>query len=122
MTFILKLLIGVGAMRDTEAMEAWAQKGHDLIIAIGYPNAAALNAVAIQYPNSRFAIVDVAGMGGNVWSATYREYEGDFVVGALAGLATETQMVGFMGGGINPVIRRIEAGFAQGVQHNWPIY
>jgi basic membrane protein A len=98
-------------------LENWAKEDFDLIIAIGYGNAAPLSEVAARYPNQRFASVDVAAEGRNVWSATYREYEGDFVVGVLAALVTQTHMVGFMGGGVTPVVRRIELGFAQGVKN-----
>jgi basic membrane protein A len=73
--------------------------------------------VAAQFPDTRFAVVDVAAEGSNVWSATYREYEGDFVVGVLAALVTQTRMVGFIGGGVTPVVRRIELGYAQGVKN-----
>ncbi len=98
-------------------LENWAKEDFDLIIAIGYGNAAPLSEVAARYPNHRFASIDVAAEGRNVWSATYREYEGDFVVGVLAALVTQTHMVGFMGGGVTPVVRRIELGFAQGVKN-----
>jgi basic membrane protein A len=98
-------------------LEDWAKADYDLIIAIGYGNATPLSEVATRYPNKCFAIIDVAAEGRNVWSATYREYEGDFVVGVLAALVTQTHMVGFMGGGVTPVVRRIELGFAQGVKN-----
>ncbi len=98
-------------------LENWAKEGFDLIIAIGYGNAAPISEVAGRFPNQRFASVDVTAEGRNVWSATYREYEGDFVVGVLAALVTQTHMVGFMGGGVTPVVRRIELGFAQGVKN-----
>lgn len=102
---------------NAEHLEEWAKADYDLIVAIGYGNAAPLSQVAVQYPNKRFAMVDVMAEGRNVWSATYREYEGDFVVGVLAALVTQTHMVGFMGGGVTPIVRRIELGFAQGVKN-----
>jgi basic membrane protein A len=104
-------------MLNADSLENWAKEGFDLIIAIGYGNAAPLSEIAARYPNQCFASVDVAAEGSNVWSATYREYEGDFVVGVLAALVTQTHMVGFMGGGVTPIVRRIELGFAQGVKN-----
>lgn len=98
-------------------LEYWAKSDFDLIMAIGFGNAKPVSEVAARFPDKRFAIIDVAAEGHNVWSATYREYEGDFVVGVLAALVTQTHMVGFMGGGITPVVRRIELGFAQGVKN-----
>lgn len=103
--------------QNIEHLEQWAKAGYDLIIGLGYANAPFINQVAAQYPDSRFAVIDYAGEGQNVWSAVYREYEGDFVVGVLAALVTKTRMVGFMGGGITPIVRRIELGFAQGVRN-----
>ncbi len=102
---------------NADNMEGWARAGFDLIIAVGYGNAAPLSEVAARYPNNRFAMVDVAAEGNNVWSAVYREYEGDFVVGVLAALVTQTRMVGFIGGGVTPVVRRIELGYAHGVRN-----
>jgi len=104
-------------MLNANTLENWAKMGYDLIVAVGYGNAPAINEVAAKFPDGRFAIVDFAGQGNNVWSATYREYEGDFVVGVLAALVTQTRIVGFMGGGVTPIVRRIELGFAQGVKN-----
>lgn len=104
-------------MLNAVNLENWAKEDFDLIVAIGYGNATPLSEVAARFPNQRFASIDVAAEGSNVWSATYREYEGDFVVGVLAALVTQTHMVGFMGGGVTPVVRRIELGFAQGVKN-----
>jgi len=101
---------------NMDTMEKWAKAGYDLIIAIGYGNAVPLGEVALRNPNSKFAIVDYISPGKNVWSATYREYEGDYVVGVMAGLVTHNQIVGFIGGGVTPVVKRIESGFAQGVR------
>lgn len=98
-------------------IENWVKADYDLMIGIGYGNATPISEVAARYPDKKFAIIDFQGEGKNVWSAIYREYEGDFVVGVLAGLVTQTQMVGFIGGGVTPVVRRIELGFAQGVKN-----
>ncbi len=104
-------------MLNAVTIEEWAKSGFDLIVAVGYSNAAPINGVAAKYPNTKFALIDYAGEGDNVWSAIYREYEGDFVVGVLAALVTQTRIVGFMGGGVTPIVRRIELGFAQGVKN-----
>jgi len=102
---------------NTETLEKWAKAGFDLIIGIGYLNAEPINEVAARFPDRRFALIDIIGEGENVWSATYREYEGDFVMGALAAMVTQNARVGFMGGGITLVVRRIEAGFGEGVKY-----
>ncbi len=103
--------------KNAQVLGNWSKLDYDLIIGVGYGNATAVNEVAGQYPDNNYALIDFAGEGDNVWSATYREYEGDFVVGVLAALVTQTRIVGFMGGGVTPVVHRIEMGFAQGVKN-----
>jgi basic membrane protein A and related proteins len=98
-------------------LRRWVNSGYKLIIALSYGHAPAISQVASEQPGQNFAIVDATVQAPNVWSAVFREYEGDFVVGALAALVTRTLRVGFVGGGATPVVRRIEAGFAQGVAH-----
>jgi len=98
-------------------LRKWAEAHFDLIIALGYGHSLSIAQVAAEYPEQRFAIVDTVVEAPNVWSATFREYEGDFVVGALAGLVTRTGCVGFVGGGATPAVRRIEIGYAQGVAY-----
>ncbi len=104
-------------MLNATTLMDWAIADYDLMIAVGYGNAPAINQVAAQFPDKYFALIDIAGEGDNVWSATYREYEGDFVVGVLAALVTQSRIVGFIGGGVTPVVHRIELGFAQGVKN-----
>ena len=103
--------------QNLNTLRRWSDSGFKLIIALSYGHRPAITQVAAERPNQQFAIVDAMVEAPNVWSAVFREYEGDFVVGALAALVTRTQRVGFVGGGATPVVRRIEAGFAQGVAY-----
>jgi basic membrane protein A len=73
--------------------------------------------VAAEFPEARFAIIDVAVTAENVASIVYREQEGDFLMGVLAAMLTKTQMVGIIGGMDIAAIRRIENGFRQGVAY-----
>jgi basic membrane protein A len=103
--------------QNLTTLRRWADAGFDLIIALSFGHVPAITQVSTERPEGKFAIVDAAVEAPNVWSATFREYEGDFVVGALAALVTRTQRVGFVGGGATPTVRRIEAGYAQGVSY-----
>jgi basic membrane protein A len=103
--------------QNLATLRRWADASFDLIIGLGYGHVPAITQVAGERPEQRFAIVDAEVNAPNVWSCTFREYEGDFCVGALAALVTRTQRVGFVGGGATPTVRRIEAGFAKGVAH-----
>jgi basic membrane protein A len=103
--------------QNLSTLRRWADSGFKLIIALSYGHAPAITQVSSERPDQNLAIVDAAVEAPNVWSVIFREYEGDFVVGALAALVTRTHRVGFVGGGATPVVRRIEAGFAQGVAY-----
>jgi basic membrane protein A len=50
----------------------------------------------------------------------FREHDGSFLVGAIAGLLTRTKIVGFIGGMKIPLIRKFEAGYEAGVHHVCP--
>jgi basic membrane protein A len=98
-------------------LQQWAEANYDLIIAIGYHNGSAIAQVAESFPQKRFAIIDTEVEGENVWSAVFREYETDYMMGVLAALiAGQGRRVGFIGGVRTPIIRRIESAFSQGIE------
>jgi len=99
---------------------AYAELGYDLIIAIGFYQEDALEQVAQEYPDVDFAIVDTVVDLPNVASITFKEHEGSFLVGVLAGKMTETDRVGFVGGLEIPLIRKFQVGFEEGVQYANP--
>lgn len=100
---------------NLEALRRFAQQEYDLIIGVGFENAAYIETVAKEFPDRNFAIIDVAAEGDNVASIIYREQEGDFLMGVLAAMLTKSKKVGFIGGMDIEIIQRIESGFKQGV-------
>lgn len=94
-----------------------AQSGYDLIFAVGAMMTDAVKAIAPEYPNTKFAIIDgTVDNLPNVASALYREQEAAFLLGAFAAQMTKTNTVGFVSGMRIPVMERFEAGFRAGVQ------
>jgi basic membrane protein A len=94
-----------------------AQEGYPFIIGLGAENSAAITAVAKEFPEIKFAIVDATAEGDNVTSVTFSELEGDFLAGALSALMSENGKVGYLGGADVLVIRRIQFGFEQGAKY-----
>jgi len=88
---------------------------YKVIIAVGFLQRDALAVVAPEFPDQAFVIVDSVVAEPNVTSLIFRENEGSFLVGVLAGMMTKTGRVGFVGGMDVPIIRRFQAGFAAGV-------
>lgn len=91
-------------------------QGSDITFAIGFLMTDALTNVAPQNSEAKFAIIDSVVEAGNVASLNFKEEEGSFLVGAVAGLMTKSNKVGFIGGLEVPLIKKFEAGFQAGVQ------
>ena len=56
---------------------------------VGFPQASAIDRVARDFPQLRFAIIDMVVDLPNVQSFVYREHEGAFLVGMLAAMASK---------------------------------
>lgn len=97
-------------------IRSFAQEGLDLIIGVGFANEPAITAMAREFPRLRFAIVDSVSPAPNVASLIFREHEGSFLVGYIAGTLTRTNVVGFVGGMDIPLIRKFHLGYATGVR------
>ncbi|MEU3308719.1 BMP family ABC transporter substrate-binding protein [Nocardiopsis sp. NPDC006832] len=101
-----------------ERLATMADEGYDVVIAVGFAYDAAIQAVAPEYPEVHFAIVDSEIDGiDNVTSLVFAEEQASFLAGAAAALTTEEDHVGFVGGVETPLIHKFEAGFSAGVEH-----
>jgi len=99
-----------------QAIRNFADQGYSPIIAAGFAQAAAVEKVAKEYPELKFAIVDMVVDLPNVQSIVFKEHEGSYLVGLLAGMASKSGKVGFVGGMDIPLIRKFGCGYAQGVK------
>ena len=103
-----------------------AKQGYDLVIAVGFLMASALEQVAARYPEVSFAIVDYSqseleGKPRNVRGLLFKEQEAGYLVGYLAGLITKAeagtkQVVGSVGGQKIPPVDRYIAGYRAGAE------
>lgn len=93
-----------------------ADQKYDEIWAIGFLMADALKNVAQRYPNTKFGIIDSVVDVPNVMSVVFKEEEGSFLQGVLAGKLTKTNVIGFVGGMEFPLIIKFESGFIAGVK------
>jgi basic membrane protein A len=97
-------------------LTALAEQECDIVFAIGINMKSALEKVAPNFPNVKFAIVDAPVSGPNVRSLLFREEEGSFLAGYLAGLMTKTNRIGFVGGMEIPLIVKFASGYAAGAK------
>jgi basic membrane protein A len=98
-----------------QAIRRFAEQGYSPIIMVGFMSATPLSQIAPEYPETKFVIVDAVVEAPNVRSVVFNEHEGSYLVGLLAGMASETGTVGFVGGMDIPLIRKFGCGYAQGV-------
>ncbi len=98
------------------AMRAFAERGYDVIIGVGFAQSAIIEQVAKDYPKLNFAIIDGVIDLPNVASLVFKEHEGSYLVGMIAGRTTKTNVLGFIGGMDIPLIKRFEVGFAEGAR------
>ena len=109
----------VQASSDTQSeqvMRGLARKKIDLIAAIGFSQAQAVQKVSKEFPNVRFVLVDGIAKSPNVNSVMFKEEEGSYVVGVAAAMASRTKKLGFVGGMDIPLIRAFACGYAQGAK------
>ncbi len=103
-----------------QATERMARKGADIVVAIGFAQAAAVEKAAKAYPDTKFTIIDMVVDLPNVQSIVFREEQGSFLVGIAAAMASKTGTVGFIGGMDIPLIRKFALGYKEGVLYANP--
>ena len=102
-----------------------ADSGYNPVFAVGFLMTDAVNEVAPQYPETNFAIVDSVAEADNAASLVFREQEGSYLAGVVAGLMTQEdteytnpddKVVGFLGGQESDLIGKFQAGYEAGVE------
>lgn len=97
-----------------------ADQKTDLVIGVGFLLTDAVQEVAAKYPNVNFALVDSVVEAPNVANLVFKEQDGSFLVGAIAGLMTKSNVVGFVGGIEGSLIKKFEVGYRAGVKTTNP--
>lgn len=96
------------------AMRAFAERGYDLIIGVGFAQSPIMEKVAKDYPNINFAIVDGFIDAPNVAPLLFAEHEGSYLVGMIAARTSKTGIIGFIGGVDIPLIHKFQKGYEEG--------
>ena len=116
---------GAGGADRENLLRMMAKGKMDLVIGVGFLFTDAVLATANDYPDVKFAcvdmdIVDPSMVPENVVALKFKEEEGSFLVGVIAGLKTKSNIVGFVGGMNIPLINKFEAGYHAGVKYANP--
>jgi basic membrane protein A and related proteins len=107
-----------------------ARQDYDLVVAVGFLMAEAVETVAEQFPDVDFAIIDYSQAAmkskpDNVRGLLFKEQEAGYLVGYLAGLVTKEeagsqQVISSVGGQQIPPVDRYIAGYQAGAKKASP--
>jgi basic membrane protein A and related proteins len=103
-------------------IEQFVTEGFHVIVTVGFMLGDATQAAARRHPNVKFVIVDFAYDPplGNVIGLVFAEEQAGFLAGALAGLMSESKIVGMTAGPAIPPVVRFRKGFEAGVRYICP--
>ncbi len=95
------------------------ERGCNLVVTIGSTTGTTVERLAARYPKVHFVLVDYEPLeeSRNVTGLVFAEDQAGFLAGALAGLMTERDVVGFIGGVDVPPVRKFQVGFEHGVAY-----
>ncbi|UWR14504.1 BMP family protein [Sulfitobacter sp. M368] len=101
-----------------QALRRFAEAGANPIITTGFAFATPVDAVAGDYPDTKFVNIDgwLPEIPANVQMISFQEHEGSYLVGMLAAQASKSGTIGFIGGMDIPLIRHFGCGYAQGAK------
>ena len=93
-----------------------SDEGYDIIIGSGWQSQEPIQNVAPDYPDTKYILFDASvdydkGDYSNVYSINYKQNEGSFLAGVMAGEMTETNTIGFLGGMQGSVIDDFMLGY-----------
>ena len=101
-----------------------------MIIAVGFMLADATYQVAKDHPDVKFMLIDAVPSDPttfaplpnlpNLVDYLFKEEQCGYLVGAIAGMATKNNKIGFIGGMPVPAVQRYEAGFFAGIKTTNP--
>lgn len=104
-----------------QRLTSLARAGNNPVIGVGFAYAPAIKKVAPKFPKITFGIIDDASVtGDNIANIVFNEEQGSYLAGVAAAKVTKTKKVGFIGGVETPLIKKFEAGYAQGVADTDP--
>lgn len=104
-------------------------EGFGVVLDLEYSHAEVLPAVASEYPDAKWVLVNAEAAGDNVASLLFQEQQGSYLAGALAAIQTshtsdpkinEDKVIGVIGGTQSVGIDKFIVGFIQGAKDTDP--
>ena len=113
---------GPGADREAALRQFSSRPDINIIFGIGFIFTDEISKIAVEFPDKKYACVDYTvdpnkQLPPNLIALEFKEEEGSFLVGALAGLTTKTNKIGFVGGMESPLIKKFEVSYVAGAKY-----
>jgi basic membrane protein A and related proteins len=97
-------------------LRKYCESEYDLLIAHGFQWGEPALRVGQTYPQTKIVVFTGLVESRNVASIFPQQQEGSFLLGALAGMMTNTSVIGFVGGEEYPNVVNIFEGYKQGAE------
>jgi basic membrane protein A and related proteins len=97
-------------------LRKYCESGYDLLIAHGFQWGEPALRVGQTFPQTKIVVFTGLVESRNVASIFPQQQEGSFLLGALAGMVTNTSVIGFVGGEEYPNVVNIFEGYKQGAE------
>ncbi|WP_375450154.1 BMP family protein [uncultured Devosia sp.] len=97
-----------------QALRQFASRGYSPIVTPGYNFVTALQAVAPEFPDVHFVILDAAVDLPNVRSVLFKEQEGSYLVGILAAMKSQSGTIGVIPAFNLDLLEAFACGYKQG--------
>jgi len=126
---VTPLVLQSRAQEDYEPnLQLLVDQGASLIVGVGFMLENAIETAAKRNPDSKFLLIDSPVLDAqgrpyalpNVRTVVFKEEEGSFLAGALAGMVAKGGDIAFVGGMEIPLIKKFETGFRAGVRATRP--
>lgn len=116
---------GPGADREAALRQFSNRQDIAVIFGIGFIFTDEITKIAQEFPDKKFACIDYTvdpnkTIPPNLIALEFREEEGSFLVGTIAGFMTKSNKVGFVGGMESPLIKKFQVSYEAGVKHANP--
>lgn len=99
------------------AFREYADLGYDLIVAPGFEFSDAVKEIHQDFPDTKFAVINGGFTADNVTSMGHDNIQAGFLAGLIAGINTETNVVGYVGGMEIPPIVEAQTGMENGLRY-----
>ncbi|MBN1955023.1 MAG: BMP family ABC transporter substrate-binding protein [Anaerolineae bacterium] len=115
----VKVVETVASTHYESNVQKLIDEGCAIIVTIGSTKGAAVERMAMRDPAIRFILVDYEPLpeSRNVTGLVFAEDQAAFLAGALAGLVTQKDKIGFVGGMDVPPVRKFHRGFEHGLAY-----